>query len=166
MTLKLDVFDIARSQKTVEGVIALDEMPELAQTVLSLKGEGLSFRVTGIGEIEDLPAAELEIHGTAVMSCARCSEPVEVPVDSLLKFRFTKTEAEADAIPVEKDGEDVDVTVGSKSLSAADWVQEEALLTLPAMPLHENCVNRFGPKPEEKDEKSNPFAVLAALKKN
>lgn len=166
MTLKLDVFDIARTRKTVGGVIALGDMPELARSVLALRGEGISFRVTGIGEIEDLPAAELEIHGTAVMSCARCSEPVEVPVDSVLKFRFTQTEAQADAIPVEKDGEDVDVIVGSKSLSAAAWVQEEALLTLPAMPLHESCVNKFGPKPEEEDGKSNPFSVLASLRKH
>ena len=94
MSLTLDVFEIARTRQTVEGTLELDEMPELAHFIQALEGS-LKFSVTGLGIVERLPAASLSFEGTVVMQCARCNEPVSVPVSRELVFRFTKTEAEA-----------------------------------------------------------------------
>ena len=102
------------------------------------------------------------------MQCARCYEPVVYSIERELTFRFTKTEAEANALPLDEEGDDEEVIVGSRTLSVADWVQEEAILSLPAMPVHEDCEMDCEPDPEEvvMSEKPNPFAALAALKKN
>ena len=56
--------------------------------------------------------------------------------------------------------------VASRSLSVADWVQEEAILSLPAMPLHDDCEMDYENTSDEvvEAEKPNPFAALAALK--
>ena len=53
-----------------------------------------------------------------------------------------------------------------RSLSVADWVQEEAILSLPAMPLHDDCEMDYENTSDEvvEAEKPNPFAALAALK--
>lgn len=160
MSLTLDVFEIARTRQTVEGTLELDEMPELAHFIQALEGS-LKFSVTGLGIVERLPAASLSFEGTVVMQCARCNEPVSVPVSRELVFRFTKTEAEANALPL-----DEEVIVGSRSLSVADWVQEEAILSLPAMPLHDDCEMDYENTSDEvvEAEKPNPFAALAALK--
>ena len=57
-------------------------------------------------------------------------------------------------------------SAGSRSLSVADWVQEEAILSLPAMPLHDDCEMDYENTSDEvvEAEKPNPFAALAALK--
>lgn len=167
MSLTLDIFEIARTRQTVEGELQLEEMPELAAFVESLEGP-LTFSVTGLGVIERLPAASLRFAADVVMQCARCNEPVVYSIERELTFRFTKTEAEANALPLDEEGDDEEVIVGSRSLSVADWVQEEAILSLPAMPVHEDCEMDFEPDPEEvvMSEKPNPFAALAALKKN
>ena len=49
----------------------------------------------------------------------------------------------------------------------ADWVQEEAILSLPAMPLHDDCEMAYENTSDEEveAEKPNPFAALAALKR-
>ena len=161
MSLTLDVFEIARTRQTVEGTLELDEMPELAHFIQALEGS-LKFSVTGLGIVERLPAASLSFEGTVVMQCARCNEPVSVPVSRELVFRFTKTEAEANALPLDEE----EVIVGSRSLSVADWVQEEAILLLPAMPLHDDCEMDYENTSDEvvEAEKPNPFAALAALK--
>lgn len=161
MSLTLDVFEIARTRQTVEGTLELDEMPELAHFIQALEGS-LKFSVTGLGIVERLPAASLSFEGTVVMQCARCNEPVSVPVSRELVFRFTKTEAEANALPLDEE----EVIVGSRSLSVADWVQEEAILSLPAMPLHDDCEMDYENTSDEvvEAEKPNPFAALAALK--
>mgnify|MGYP003011902786 CR=1 FL=1 len=116
MSLTLDVFEIARTRQTVEGTLELDEMPELAHFIQALEGS-LKFSVTGLGIVERLPAASLSFEGTVVMQCARCNEPVSVPVSRELVFRFTKTEAEANALPLDEEGDDEEVIVGSRSLS-------------------------------------------------
>ena len=161
MSLTLDVFEIARTRQTVEGTLELDEMPELAHFIQALEGS-LKFSVTGLGIVERLPAASLSFD----MQCARCNEPVSVPVSRELVFRFTKTEAEANALPLDEEGDDEEVIVGSRSLSVADWVQEEAILSLPAMPLHDDCEMDYENTSDEvvEAEKPNPFAALAALK--
>lgn len=86
-------------------------MPELAHFIQALEGS-LKFSVTGLGIVERLPAASLSFEGTVVMQCARRSEPVSVPISRELVFRFTKTEAEANALPLDEEGDDEEVIVG------------------------------------------------------
>ena len=64
---------------------------------------------------------------------------------------FTKTEAEANAMPVSEDEEDEDVVVGSRKFNVDAWVQEEAILSLPAMAIHEEgCeTDMWADEPEE-----------------
>ena len=166
MSLTLDAFELSRTRGVVEGDMPLEDMPELASEVLGLEGGAVHFRIEGLGIVERLPAALLTIEAGVVMQCARCNEPVTVPVSRELTFRFTKTEEEANALPIDEEGENEEVIVGSKKLSAAAWIQEEVILSLPAMPLHEDCEAEWEddeePAPEE--EKPNPFAALAALR--
>jgi uncharacterized protein len=55
----------------------------------------------------------------------------------------------------------VDRVVASRSMAVAGLVEDELLLALPMVPVHERC------EPPAKDDgtKPSPFAVLAGLKK-
>ena len=167
MALIIDIFDLALKQKNVEGEVAVADMPELRAFLASDKGV-VRFAVEGCGERRGRPAALLSIEGELEMPCARCNKPVPVEIASEAVFLFTKTEAEANAMPVSEDEDDEDVVVGSRKFNVDAWVQEEAILSLPARAIHEEgCETDMWadePEAEAKAEKPNPFAALAGMK--
>ena len=70
---------------------------------------------------------------------------------------------------LDEDEEDEDVVVGSRKFNVDAWVQEEAILSLPASAVHEEACDEdmWTDEPEEAAaalEKPNPFAALAGLK--
>lgn len=167
MTQCVDIFDLARRETTVEGEVAVAELPALLAFTASSEGR-LHFSAHGIGERRGLPAALLTMEGDVEMFCARCNKPVPVHIASEAVFRFAESEEAANALPIEEDEEDEDVAVGSRHFDLAAWVEEEAILSLPRMALHEDCEEGGGwsDTPEAPEEaRPNPFAVLAALKK-
>lgn len=165
----IDIFEFARRRQTLSGTIYVADMPQLSAFLADTTGE-IRWFAEGLGERRGRPAARLEIEGEVAMPCAFCNGPVPTEVYSDAVFLFVKTEAEADAIPVDEDEEDEEVTVGSNRFSIAAWVEEEAILSLPATTSHdEGCEGTevFEEKraaEEAAEERPNPFAALAGLK--
>lgn len=163
----IDIFEFARNRARLEGSFKVAELGELGSFLANDEGE-VRFEAEGLGEIRGRPAARLSIESDLFMPCARCNGPVPVEADNEAVFLFVKSEAEADAIPVDEDGEDEEVAVGSKRFSVAEWVAEEAILSLPSRAEHEDCAQEALWRDEEGEasvaEKPNPFAALAGLK--
>lgn len=164
-TLTIDIFELARSCQTLEGEVILEDLGPLRERDPQLTVSPIKFVATGLGSIRQYPAVSLSIEGEAQTSCATCNRLVSVPLAHELTFILTKSEAEADSIPLDEDEEDQDVIVGSTTLDVNAWVEEEVLLTLPMVARHDDC--HYEPEPEEEAPKNNPFAGLAdALKKH
>ena len=53
------------------------------------------------------------------------------------RFRFVATEEELNALPIEDD--EIEMIVGSRSMSVYDWIEDEAILSLPLVPRHDEC---------------------------
>lgn len=170
----IDIFEFARRRQTLSGTISVADMPQLSAFLADTTGE-IRWFAEGLGERRGRPAARLEIEGEVAMPCAFCNGPVPTEVYSDAVFLFVKTEAEADAIPVDEDEEDEEVTVGSNRFSIAAWVEEEAILSLPATTSHdEGCEGtevfeekRAAEEAAEeraREDRPNPFAALADLK--
>jgi len=89
-------------------------------------------------------------------------------VDVHRSYRVAKSEAEADAMPL--DDEEFDPIVGSGAFDLVALVEEEVLLSLPVVPRHARCPGQTGAAPTEPEAavqaaaKPSPFAVLAQLK--
>ncbi len=164
----IDIFDLARLRRTVSGTATLADMPELEK---ALEGEArageVEWTAQGLPEVKGRPAAKLSVKAHLVTQCVRCGKPCAVDIETEVPFVFTKTEAEADAMPIEED-DGYDVVVGSRRFNATAWVEEELILSLPAFPQHEDCEpDRSKLETEEAPEemeRPNPFAVLAGLK--
>jgi uncharacterized protein len=103
------------------------------------------------------------------LTCQRCLKPVEERLDVERWIRFVDTEAEAAALDADSDD---DVLAMPRHLDACELIEDELLLTLPLVPRHEVC-----PEPllhadegelvdEAEAERPNPFAALAALKRD
>ena len=163
----IDIFELARRGETIEGEVAVKDLANLLGFTATANGM-LRFAASGLGEVRGLPAVDLDMEGEVELACARCLKPLTVHIASGAVFRLVKTEAEANALPIEDDEEDEDVLVGSRQFDLEKWVEEEAILSLPRMVVHDVCEEKREWKDDEEspeEKRPNPFAALAALKK-
>ena len=101
-----------------------------------------------------------------MLVCQRCLGPVEAVLDADRSFLFVAGEDAAAAL--DADSED-DVLALTRSLDLRELVEDELLLALPLVPRHEECPEPLEVPPDADapvEEKKNPFAVLAALKRD
>ena len=159
MSRTVDIFELSRTRRTIEGEATLTDMPQLES---ALEGE------TREASVHWKAVGEAGVKAVLVTQCVRCGKACEIEIEKELPFLFTKTEAEADALPIEEDG-DYDIVVGSTHFDPVGWVEEELILSLPAFPQHPACEpdrEKLQTKETgETQQKTNPFAVLASLKK-
>ena len=154
----LDIFEFARHQRSAVGSVSLACLPRLLAEVPP--------------DAAQLPAG---------LECQRCLAPHLQVLEVKVRYRIVETEAEADAAPLDDD--EADVIVGSRQFDLVDLIEEEVLLSLPLVPKHAVCPAVHdslltgvdgGESPSDGDqadevpqvqEKTNPFAALAALKR-
>ncbi|MGH8795765.1 MAG: YceD family protein [Caldimonas sp.] len=99
------------------------------------------------------------------LQCQRCLAPVDVALAIGRKFLFVPGEdaaAQLDAI------RDDDVLAMTRALDLHELVEDELLLALPLVPLHDACLAPLSIAAGEgaAPERPNPFAALAALKRD
>jgi uncharacterized protein len=105
------------------------------------------------------------------LECQRCLGPVAWPVDICTRLQLVSASAlEADAHDLDAQEDEVERIADSHRLDVQALIEDELILSLPYVPMHETCPS--GPKhaasepgADEKDEKRpSPFAVLGKLK--
>jgi len=109
----------------------------------------------------------LELSAPLMLKCQRCLGALAYELHEVRHFALFKDEA---SLPdLEDEEEDVDCMVVTGEMDALALVEEELLLALPMMALHdtESCHASFEAQ-EEEDEapalKPSPFAMLSRLK--
>lgn len=176
--LKLDVQVLAREGASLDGEWPAASLPRLAETAApesevaqwppvrwSVRGE---TRTPRGGE----PQIWLELSAQAqvAQTCQRCLQPVREDLALSRWFQFVRDEAQA--AELDMDSED-DVLALPRHLNLRELVEDELLLELPVVPRHDECpeplphanVDDEEPDAAAAEERPNPFAALAALKK-
>lgn len=111
----------------------------------------------------------LQVQGQLPMVCQRCLQLADIPLDVERSFCFVKDEATAEALDEELEE---DVLVLSREFDLRALVEDELLMELPVVPMHEQCPGDVVLQSSDEDfeaasaEKPNPFAALAGLRKN
>ncbi len=164
-----DIFELSRTRGELSGELAAQDLPALASLIDPGCGGALvHWSAVGTAGRNDLPGADLTIDAQITTRCVRCGEPVTLVIRKTVPFLFVKSEKEADAIPIEDDG-DYEIVVGSRKFDLAAWVEEELILSLPAFAQHDDCAPPAEHMHDEGDpaeaERANPFACLAELKR-
>jgi uncharacterized protein len=113
-------------------------------------------------------AMQLQAEVDLAMQCQRCLSAVVEQVKTDRDFLFVADEATAEAL--DEDSE-ADVLVISRDFDALSLVEDELILALPLVPRHEACPQSLPDAAvdenfEQASERPNPFAALAALKKD
>jgi uncharacterized protein len=166
MPLLVDVYELARERRTIEGEFALVDLKRLAASLMRTEGT-LRYRIRGEVDGQGRPGAEMQLSATLPLECQRCNQELDFPLQRTAQFRFVTSEEELNALPIDDDA--VDEVVGSRHMDIAAWIEDEAILSLPLVPRHDYCRPAVPeadvPAGDDGGEKRpNPFAALASLK--
>jgi uncharacterized protein len=169
---RLDVNAFARDA----GVLCANELlTNFERLAADAQAPAHDFHVTweargelksGLGATQDV-WLHLSARTTFPMICQRCLEVAEIELQASRSFRFAANEEQAAALDEECEE---DVLVYARDFSLHDLVEDELLLAMPLVPLHEICPHE--PKmqavdadfEDEPEVKPNPFGLLAGLK--
>lgn len=159
-----DIAPLADGQAELEFAIPLVEFPRLAAQLARPEGSARG-RVRFRRELGHV-VAELTVSGEAWLVCQRCLEPVHRALAGESRLALVADAAGADAVPAGLDA----MIVEDERVSIRELVEEELLLDLPIVPLHENpadCVQSGAPAavPPQSDTRQTPFAQLGELLK-
>lgn len=109
----------------------------------------------------------LQAGGQAHLRCQRCLQAVAVEIAVDRAFRFVRDEAQA--LAEDPDSEE-DLLVLSRRFDARELIEDELLLELPLVPMHDACeppasmTDDSVPEEAPEEDRKNPFAALEALK--
>ena len=158
----VDNLEFARHGAVLQGELAIAGLDRLQEHLLSNQGV-LKYTLLGKTGAKGESLLECSIDGKLVLQCQRCLEALEYPLHVVSTLKVVKGLTQFDDIGDED--ETVDSIPASKEMNVSALVEEEILLNLPISPLHapEACREQKGAKPV-KDERTNPFGALAALK--
>jgi uncharacterized protein len=176
--LHLDVTAFAKAAGTLEGRWPLRKFHRLTESAVADAlpsdgaGEGADVAWRARGEARPMRGGETQVWlhvgaDTRVpLECQRCLKPVDIPLSIERSFLFVH--GEDAAAQLDTDSED-DVLALTRALDLHELIEDELLLALPIVPRHEVCPEPLLVAPtddEPLEEKPNPFAALAALKRS
>jgi uncharacterized protein len=165
------VDSLVGTEAAIDFSIPLKELPRVSGELTSTDGEatGRARFSRQLGQA----VADLEVSAAPEVVCQRCMQTMRWPVVVKSRIALVSDYAAADRVP-----EDLEVfLVEGDSLSVRDLVDEEVLLALPHVPLHDegsDCasskVQLPGQEGETEEEAANaqvqtPFAQLGELLK-
>lgn len=170
---RLNVQALAESGQPLSGSTLLQNMERLAPESNALDADtAINWKLTA--EMRPGAGGQMDVwlHIKAdvglALTCQRCMSPVQTPVAVDQWYRFVATEEVAMA---EDDDSDEDLLVMTPQFDALEVLEDELLMALPLVPMHDVCPRTPAFRAGEADmvelaaEKPNPFAALAQLKK-
>lgn len=163
----VDPRKLADRNAAVEGGVALADLKRLCEPLSDNVGTVQAKFVFDRDEDGTVVIhSDLSTHVTLV--CQRCLEPVTLPIHSECTYAVVKQGANTQSLPT---GYDV-LELGEDPLDLRGVLEDELLLALPIVPAHhpEECQQPAGADGPESAEdevpRSNPFSVLAQLKRD
>jgi uncharacterized protein len=171
---KLDLAAFARDGASLAGdwpAASLPRLTDAAAPEAPASGwPALHWHLHGEMRQSKGGAEQIWLHLTAdaqvALTCQRCLKPVQERIDVDRWIRFVGTEEEAAALDADSDD---DVLALPRHLNARELIEDELLLALPLVPRHEVCPEPLSHADDADEpiveERLNPFAALAALKR-
>ncbi|MCU7904998.1 MAG: DUF177 domain-containing protein [Candidatus Thiodiazotropha sp. (ex Epidulcina cf. delphinae)] len=169
---RLDPWRFADLGKEFGGALPLDAFPRLSACLLRPVGEVGFKLIFGHDRGRDgQRRAVLNgwVRADLSLQCQRCLEEVVYPVDAGLSVAFVRGPEEAEQLPESLDP----CPVEDDQVAFMDLIEDELLLALPQVAMHDSGVcsaslevkRDEAPIEDSEQERDNPFAVLAELKR-
>lgn len=163
----LDVAALAAAGASVSACWPLNDLTRLHEDEAPEPGAPAGeIHCDARGELMAEPGAapqvwlHLDIRAGLWRTCQRCLRPVQMPMHVRRALRFVAGEEAAAALDAESDD---DVLALERHIDLRVLAEDELLLSLPLVPLHESCAGLA--VTDSQAEFVSPFAVLAGLKR-
>jgi uncharacterized protein len=153
----IDSVDFARNGKEIRGEIAVSALSRLADKLAKSDGT-LTYIVSGY-HADGRDMLEVSLQGACTLRCQRCLSELEYPVNLVSRLWLLP----ADKLDEAEEDDEVDAIEAEPRLDVLALIEEELLLGLPFAPRHPE--GECAPAANDLQQKANPFAVLAGLKK-
>ena len=162
-SLALDVWRMVSAQRVLEGELSLAELPRLSSLLNDAEGS-VRYRIEFGRDALDVPFAKLLIEAGLPLVCQRSLQPFVEPVTIEQTLGLIRDEAGEAALPP---GYEALLVPEDGNLRPLDLVEDELVLAVPVVPVApgSEAVERDFSVTKEEQDKVNPFAALAALKK-
>jgi uncharacterized protein len=162
----IDPLSLAAKGRTLEGRIPLAKLARLGPSLQSTQGEAEASLRFGVDEA-GMPNVTGRVRATLMLQCQRCMQAMAYAVDSQIRLGIVKSREAAERLPANYDP----LLVSGEEMKAADIVEDELILALPIVAMHERADCPLGAEFQEQEadaepKRENPFAVLAGLKKS
>ena len=163
----VDPRKLADRGATREGALPLASLTRLCEPLVETDGV---VRAKLVFDREERRVAVIrsELSVEVKMICQRCLEPATFVIDSECSYLVVKDDSADRAVPQGYEA----LEVGEEPLDLLTLIEDELLLALPIVPVHdpEECQQPAGldePELEQGEEtRPNPFSVLAQLKRD
>ena len=163
----IEPLSLAEKGRTLSGRVAVSRLDRLCQSLHGGKGE-VEVRLHFDKDEGGQPNVTGHLSTTLQLECQRCMQAMELPVSVDVQLGIVRTQQQAESLPDNYDP----LLVSDEQITATDIVEDELILALPLVALHEmdECpaADRVLAQDEQDEpipQRENPFAVLADLKK-
>ncbi len=161
---RVDPWLLAEQERTLEGRIPLGALSRLAPLLMEDSGEA-AFVLKFFRDDHGRHRVNCRVEARLQLECQRCLEAMEHSVAREGELALVQGLLEAGRLPDELDPL---LLQENELLTIGDLVEDELLLSLPAVPRHAHrCGAALEPPAGQTPDgpaPDNPFAVLAALK--
>jgi uncharacterized protein len=162
----LDAWRAVSGRRVFEGRVALRRFARLQDALADSEGE-CRYRLVFDRDAFGSAVVEVEADARLPLICQRSLQHFLLPVSVRQRLGLVRSEKEETALPPEVEP----VMVGADGeLSPLELIEDELILALPVVPLGPQALS--DPQPDaavadapDIDRIDNPFAALAALKK-
>ncbi len=162
---KIDPFRFAENAHDLRGSLLIKDMPRLCESLSSPEGVVTVDILFGIDE-QKIKFAKGHLSTRLNLRCQRCLESFEYDIIGDFMSGIVQTDEEADQLPERYDP----LIVKDNSLVISDMIEEELLVSLPIVPMHDLATCKvtlpFTPADEiiTEAEKESPFKVIEKLR--
>jgi uncharacterized protein len=165
----LDAWRMVAARRSFDGRLPLTALVRLRDLLTDDQGE-VRFSLDFGQDALQVPFVELRIEAELPLTCQRSLQRFLFPVlvvQRLGLIRGSSQTVEADEAALPSGYEALEIGDDGQ-LRPADLVEDELILAVPLVPVKpgSESVERDWPVQAEEQERTNPFAALAALKKS
>jgi len=148
--------------RTIEGSYPLAKLGRLSEALVSNEGD-VTVKLE-FGHSVGFACLKAKASAKLLVKCQRCLKPIETEVTGNFKFALVNSEEEFELLPEEFEP----YLLEGEEQSIIDLIEDELLLSLPMVTVHENDCSDFMVRQEKAikaaKEAEHPFAALKALK--
>lgn len=159
----IDAEAFADKQQVLQGKVLLNELDERVWSpdLADLSSE-IAYSLQGGRDRWQRPFLALSLTGVLPMQCQRCMNPVDFGLDEQVRIVLFENEEQLDEAMLAD--EELEGMLAEKELDVFALLEDQILMALPFAPRHDDCGN--ADLEAVNQDKPNPFAVLAGVKKS